>query len=261
VTFEEAFAAIERVAEAATKATSALLDVAKDLSKASKDGDIARIQKCSERFPKAIEAARQAIDETREAWPFSEEAEEAYLRDQYLDELLILGEKAGLLMHRRETALLVPPSVVRVMPNERAIRLGNRRLSSLRPSALIGILRTARSRKTKFNGQRFLEALHSAYQLVKQKEAGTQRVLAAKIYGALTLLPGASSDYTRDDFAQDLFLLEQSNLRATKTGATLHLHPPSTASKDRHLLFTYIGPDGSQYVYATIEFTELASRE
>jgi len=104
---------------------------------------------------KAIEDARQAVDETRQAWPFSAGSEEAYLREQYLDELLTHGEKAGLQMHRRETGLLVPPCVVRVLPNERAVRIGTRRLSTLRPSILIANLRTTQAEKPKVNSQRF----------------------------------------------------------------------------------------------------------
>ncbi len=62
-------------------------------------------------------------------------------------------------------------------------------------------------------------------------------VKLASVYSVLTLLPGASRDYTRPEFARDLYLLDQSGVTVTKNGRVLSL-PASALTRGSGVLTT-----------------------
>ena len=81
---------------------------------------------------------------------------------------------------------------------------------------LVGLLAAAQQRPPKFRAEQFLESLASGYELVVAragKEAGAVARLV-DIWAVLTLLPGQGKEYTRPEFARDLYLLDQSGDQA-----------------------------------------------
>jgi len=165
-TFEQGFAETERAAETTAKAASSVAAIAKQLHKAARQGDIVAIRRLSERLATAADAARQEVANARTAWPFSADEEEAYLRDGYEAELLEAAAAAGLRIDRRDGALVSFPSIVRILPQARALKVDRKKVPALRPSTVVATLKANQTKKPAFATERFLETLYRAYRLI-----------------------------------------------------------------------------------------------
>lgn len=119
---EQAFADVEDAAEAALKSASALTKSAKDLQKAAKEGNIAAIKREQGRLDGALDDLSNGVSAAVSSWPLEESEEDAYLRDGYAEELREAAAERGLTMHERDGRLLASPSIVRLLPGDRAIR-------------------------------------------------------------------------------------------------------------------------------------------
>ena len=119
---EQAFADVENAADAALKSASALTRLAKRLQKAAKEGNVAAMKRAQEQFDAALDAAGKDAAAAVSSWPLEETEEEAYLKDGYADELRAAAEERGLTMHERDGRLLASPSIVSILPGDRAAR-------------------------------------------------------------------------------------------------------------------------------------------
>ncbi|HEX9519974.1 MAG TPA: hypothetical protein VF940_27840, partial [Streptosporangiaceae bacterium] len=94
-----------------------------------------------------------------------------------------------------------------------------------------------------------LESLARGYGLVVaqagQKPDAIVRV--TDIWSVLTLLPGQAKEYTRQEFARDLYLLDQSGIKQTKDGRTLRWHA-SSGTRNAGVLTT-VARTGQQQRY------------
>ena len=254
-TFERGFADVERAATAAAQASGAVVTAARQMHKAALDGDIAKIRRASDKMESALDVTRQEVANARLAWPFSPEEEEAYLRSEYEQELMEVANAGGLRIHRQDERLIAFPSVVRVMPGERAVRIDRTRVPTIRPTKLVALLKANQTKKPRFASERFLEALYRAYRLVAGKDGMGRTIPLSAIYDAVTLLPGAASDYGKSDFGRDLFLLDRSGLTQVKSGARFSL-PASTGTKDGRGVFSFVATDGEVVTFWGIRFSE-----
>ena len=253
--YEQACADTERAALAAVQATKAQLKEATALVKAAVDGDIARIRRSSERLQTAAGAARQAVANAQQAWPFTPEEEESILGGDYEEELLQAASADHLSLRRQEGRLLAFPVVVRVLPGARAVQVDKNRLTVLRPTRLVSVLKQLTARKPKLSPERFIETLHDAYRLVvgDGADAGGGTTLA-RVYDALTVMPDVRREYSRTDFTRDLFLLDRSGVTHTKSGARLDL-PAATGTKGGGRVFEFVDQSGEPVTYYGIRFS------
>jgi hypothetical protein len=252
-TFEQGFEETERAADAAAKAVGSLLAATKQLKKAARDGDTGAIRRSSERLGLTMDAVRQEVANVRGSWPFGEDEEEAYLKNDYETELLAVARATGLRMDQRDGRLLAFPSIVRVLPADRSLRIDRKRVLSIRPSRVIAALKANQTKKPRFAADRFLESLFRAYRLIVGPGAQGSTQALADVYEAFTLLPGSTGDYGQSDFARDLFILDRSGLTRTKAGASLSL-PASTGTKSARGTFTFVAPDGELVTYFGVRF-------
>jgi len=253
VSFEQGFADVERAAATAEKAAKGLAAAAKAMVRAAQEGDIAALDRNAEKVGGAAETAAREAANARRAWPFSPEAEEQFLQDGYTAELLGAADSIGLKMQPRDGTLVSYPFIIRILPGERAVRINKTRFTGLRPSRLAAKLKADQDRKSKSAMQPFLEALHNAYRLVCGKDHHGASVPLARIYRAFTMLPGA--EYSKDDFARDLFSLDRSGITETRSGARVAL-PASTGTKTPGNTFVCVAPDGEVVTYYAIRFTQ-----
>ena len=72
------------------------------------------------------------------------------------------------------------------------------------------------------------------------------------VYAVLTVLPGSARDYTKQEFARDLYLLDQSGATSTRDGRTLSL--PASALTRAGGVLTTVARTGQAKVYAGISF-------
>lgn len=253
VSFEQGFADVERAAGAAERAAKALAAAAKAMVRAAQEGNIGAINRGGQRLNDAAQAAAQETHNACSAWPFSEQTEEQFLAEEYTRELLAAADAVGLKMQHRDGLLLSYPFIIRILPAERAVRINKTKFPGLRPSRLAAKLKADQERKSRAAVGPFLEALLAAYELVAGKHDKGAGVPLMRIYRALTMLP--TSDYTKDDFARDLFSLDRSGVTRTRSGAKLSL-PASTGTKAPGSTFVCVAPDGEVVTYYAIRFTQ-----
>jgi hypothetical protein len=125
----------------------------------------------------------------------------------------------------------------------------------LRPSVLLDMLAAAQGRPARFRADQFLESIASGYDLVAAR-AGNKPdavVRVIDIWSVLTLLPGQARDYTRPEFARDLYQLDQSKVGQTKDGRTLRWHA-SSGTRGAGVLTT-VARTGQQQLYWAVSFT------
>jgi len=254
-TFERGFADAERAAIAAANAASSVVKVAKQLQKAAADGDIAKLRKAADRLDAAMDLTRQEAANARSAWPYSTDEEEAYLRDRFEAELLETARTEGLRIDRHDERLISFPSVVRILPSERALRIDRTRVTAIRPTKLVALLKANRDKKPKFKSEQFLEVLLSTYRLVGGKDGMGRTIPLDSLHKAMTLVPGAAAEYDKNDFGRDVFLLDRSGLDRTKAGLSFSL-PASTGTKGGTGIFSFVAPDGEVIKYYGIAFSE-----
>ncbi len=257
MTFESGFEDVERAADAALKNLAGLSALIKQLKKAAAAGEIPQVRKLSERLVAVSESTQQQIGNTAAAWPFTPDGEEAYLKESYAKELIDLANEQGIQLQEREDGLVAFPCIVRILPTECAVKVNRDKTQALRPSTLLKRLKDIQSKKPRVSAEQFIELLHRVYRLLVGQNYGTT-VALRNIYEALTLLPGSSSTYDQMDFIRDLFILDRSGTRKTKSGATLSL-PASTGTKGGSGNYSFVAPDGESVTYYSIRFEEAAS--
>lgn len=263
---EQAFADVENAAAAALTSSAALTKLAKRLQKAAKEGNIAAMKRAQEQFDAALDAVDKDAAAAATSWPFEDTEEGAYLRDGYADELRAAAEERGLTMHERDGRLLASPSIVRLLPGERAVRIDRKKVSAIRPSHLAQLLEKNQEKPGRYPAARFLEALYARYVAIVRGDGTASRLVRekqvhvvplARIYGDFTSLPGMQRDYTNIDFARDLYLLDTSGVTTTKSGAVVSFSASSGTRRPKAGdVFTFVGPDGQDAQYYAVRFTE-----
>lgn len=262
-TFEEAFTDVESAAGSALKAVNSLASLARQMHRAAQDGNIGNMRRCADRMLSSMKLVRQEVDNAASAWPFDDAAEEQYLREFYAAELKKTAAANRLRIDERDGRLIAHPSVLRILANERAVRVDRRRVSAIRPTKLTTMLLSNQQRRPRFRTETFLEALYRAYlmlvgrertdRLLTDREAGPVIPLL-RIYDVFTSLPGSSRDYDQTDFARDLFFLESSSVRQVKSGARVSFHA-STGTRRASGTLSFVGPDGELVIYYGIQFS------
>ena len=132
------------------------------------------------------------------------------------------------------------------------MKVDKRRVTAIRPTALVAVLKANQSKKPPMSTERFPEALYVAYRFVLTGDRDGQVLPLMTIYEAFTLMPGTAADYGLSDFARDVYLLDRSGLRETKRQVPFSL-PAATGTKGSRS-FSAVGPDGDVVAYYGIRF-------
>lgn len=261
-TFEEGFAATERAADSVLQALGEVSRLARQLQRDAKAGNIAAIRRGTARLEESLSLIRQQLGNATQAWPFAPEEELAYLQDQYASELQGEAKKEGLQLFERDGRLIAHPSVLRVLPGERAVRIDRRQSSSIRPTKIVADLAKLQHSRPRFGPQPFLESLYAAYLALSQSDTADRLKLGGvgqvvrldRIYNLFTGLPGAQREYSQLDFARDLYSLENSGVNEVRSGARASF-PASTGTRNPRGTISFVGPNGETVLYYGIQFT------
>ena len=262
--FEEAFDNATRVTDQALKANQDLSKQLRRLRRASLVGNIGAVKREQESLVAALSELTEAVNDARVAWPYDDGEEVQYLKaeDGYAAELRRVASEKGLVIRERDGQLICHPFIVRIMPEGRAVRIDNKKVSTIRPSHLTDVLEKAQKSPARFRPQSFLEALYKVYlSLTKESSSrliggtGAPVILLADVYRLFTSLPNSSRNYTGTDFARDLYELDRSGVTRTRSGAIVSLSASTGARASRNL-YTFVGPDGHEIKYYGIRFME-----
>ena len=257
----QAFDNSENAAESARQSATNLVNLTRRLQKAAKEGNIGAIKKARAGLNVALENLTQVVTDAIQSWPYEDDEVAEYLKGGYTHELRRVALERGLEIHLRDEQLISHPSIVRIFPDDEAIRIDNKKISTIKPSYLADLLVANQQKRSRFSAKRFMEALYRVYlELVKEDasdglmKGGSGRVvLLARIYRLFTSLPGSGRDYAQIDFARDLYQLETSGVTETTSGAKVFFHA-STGTRGGRNVFTFVGPQGQDIKYFGIRF-------
>ena len=262
ISFEEAFGDTERAADSTLKSATDLTKQARALKKAAQTGNIAAIKRAQGGIHEALSILAQDVENASSSWPFRDEEEKQYLDDHYVAEFCRTAEDVGLRIFERDGNLISYPSIVRILPGDQAVRVDSKRVATIRPSHLVSTLLKNQQKPLRRLPMAYLNALYSVYSDIVSGESsgrmvkGSGRVVPlARVYRLLTSLPGSRREYSRTDFARDLYILDSDGPKRTNSGAVISF-PSSTGTKRRSDVFSFIGPEGQSVEYYGIRFTE-----
>lgn len=251
---------VEREADLALKALSSAMKAAKRAKAAAAAGGIKDLQQALDLSAQLAAEAAGAASALRSAWDF--DVAEWFASGQYLKELLGAATEAGLSAFESDGAILSYPVIVRVSPADTTVLLDKRKERGVRPAAIVRHLTALQQKPPNFKADAFIEALAAGYDYVV-KYQGLRPGAVAKlvdVHKVLTLLPGSARDYTRQEFARDLYLLDQKGVTESKDGRQMSL-PASALTRDQRGTLATVTRGGQQKVYAGISFSEKPARQ
>ena len=259
---EQALANTEADAIATLKVANTLIASLRKFYNAAKTGSLQELRSTVETTEKALASLRQQFTNAKEGWDFDEDS--YFTGGFYTSEIISLGKQTGVNIFEHDDYLYCYPVLIRVSPNDKAVFIDKKRESRIRPSVLLTRLKELQRKPARFRPESFLETLFKAYHIAsatRQKEfSQTAPVIPLKeIYELLTLLPGQTKEYSKQEFIRDVYLLHKSDADTTKSGARVRF-PVSTATRNPSKILTMINEAGEEKSYYGISFTE-SSRE
>ena len=253
-TLEAALAAAERQAEATLKLVAAATSQLRKVRTAAKAGQLRELRRALSAAESLSADAAGGIRQLGVSFDFDEQ--DYIASGGYTKELLTAAEAAGLALYEEDDRLMCYPSLVRVLSTDSAVEVDKVKERRIRPSVLVGLLAAAQQRPPKFKPETFLDSLRGAYELVvaggaKKADAVVRLV---EVWGVLTMLPGAAREYTKQEFARDLYLLDQTGVVRTSRSARELRWSASTGTKGAGVLVTAARSGQRQY-YWGVSFT------
>ncbi|HEU0021529.1 MAG TPA: hypothetical protein VFR55_07650 [Dehalococcoidia bacterium] len=255
-TLEQALSSTETDAAATLTAAGALLAPLRRFRAAAQAGNLLELGSSLEDAELAMSRLQQRLSAARSGWSFNTQN---YLSTGlFAQEVLRVAGKRGLSMFERDDRLFCYPALLRVIPSERAVAIDRRRENRLRPSVLVELLKELQEKPPRFRSELFLNALFEAYSRMVD-ERGSNSLDPAPIvplldvYRLLTLLPGQAKEYSRQEFARDIYLLHRGNVTTTKSGGRISF-PISRGVKGK--IFSVIDESGEERRYYAIRFTQ-----
>ena len=252
--FEAMLSMAERDIDAALRGANATVRELKKALAAARTGQVRDLRKA---LASAGTTAAALAADTEALGGGLEFDEQEYLASgAYVKELLAAAEAHGLTIVEEDSLLLCYPSLLKVLPADAAIEIDKVRERRLRPSVLVAALARAQERDVRFKAEAFLDSLRSAYELLSSGEDkradGVVRLL--DIWAVLTMLPGQRTQYSKQEFARDLYLLDRSGVTSTARSPRSLRWSASTGTKGAGTLVT-VAPSGQQQRYWGVSFT------
>jgi hypothetical protein len=255
-TIEQALAATEADAATTLQAAGALMAPLKRFRTAAQLGDLHELRASMEDAEQALAELRLQFAEAKKGWSFN--AQQYLSSGQFSEELISTAQSMGVSMLERDDRLFCYPALLRVAPAEKAVVIDRKQERRIRPSVLVNLLKDLQERPPRFRPQAFLSALFEAYtKIVADQGEGLLRaapvVPLVDIYSLLTLLPGQAREYSKQEFARDIYLVHRGDVTTTRSGARVSF-PISRGVRGKTL--TVIDESGEQRRYYGIRFTQ-----
>lgn len=253
---EAALEHTERDAQAVLKTATAAASAVKRFRAAAQNGNLRDLRPSIEAAEQVVSALGQQLANAKQAWDFDESA--YFSSGAFQRELLETARRQDVRIFEQDDRLYCYPNLVRVVPDDRAVLIEKTRERRVRPTVLVRLLRELQKRPARFKPQDFLETLFSAYQPLTAPRGKDQFdrghvVRLLDIYDLLTLLPGASRDYSKPEFARDIYLLDRSGVTRTKKELRV-VFSASTGTKSSSGTLRVITEDGEERLYYGIAF-------
>lgn len=256
-TLESTLAALEQDIEATQRAISSVSRAAKALRKVVQEGDLRKLPSTMIAVSQAVQTLDQQFANAKDNWSFNDEE---YLGNgSFAKELIKVAARLGVKMYELDDRLYCYPSLIRILPSDQSVTIDKVKDRRLRPSVLAERLKKNQERPARFKPEVFLDCLYQAYQQINPPQKGSlvrigKVIRLSQVYELLTLLPGQSREYTRAEFARDIYLLDRSGLTKTRDGAVVSF-PSSTGTKTPTATMVMITEAGQEKKYYGISFS------
>jgi hypothetical protein len=256
LSLEKSLKRTEEDVEATLKSANVVVSLLKKLHYSARNGELREMRRGFTLIEEAVNALRQQFINAREGWDLDEES---YLSSgSFVKEVLEAADEVGLSIFEQDDRLFCYPVLLKVLSQERAVLVDKVRDRKIRPSVLIDGLKKLQAKPVRFKAEVFLEALFEAYsKVVATRQDGKtisgQVIPLTEIYDLFTLLPGQTRDYTKQEFARDVYLLDQSGLSKTKGEYSVYF-PASTATKSSSKTIAIVTRQGEEKKYYGISF-------
>lgn len=247
----------EAAAKSVESAAKQIQRLAKTMAKSAAEGNPTRIRQAVSQICDSIQELARLQPEVEGAWTYSDEDITAYLNNEFVEELIAAASAIDVRLTRLDDRLTAFPVIVQVLPKQSAVRVDAQRFASLRPTVVAESIRQ-RMKKSHVKPERFIELLYKAYRLVAGAGQRDTGAVLLDVYDALTLHPDARSAYDKVEFFRDVYLLDASGLRVTKSGAVLTIPGASTGSRAASKTVAVVSPDGAPKYYYGVRFEETA---
>ena len=253
LSLEDALDDIERAADGAVRNAAAVLTEAKRVKAAAASGQLRALRQSLESVARLADLATDSVRDLKARWTFDEQA--YFASGAYTAEVLGIAAEEGsvrLRVRRSDPELPGDRFVVGVgyrRPDRQekgpeGSSVGARADLEGAPGQAAQVQARGLPRGT---GRRVRPGCR-----VASGQTGAT-VKLADIYSVLTVLPGSSRDYTRQELARDLYLLDQSGVTIARDGRTLEL-PASALTRGSGVLRT-VTRSGQEKLYAGLSFT------
>lgn len=253
---EQALEAVERDADALLKTLAAVQKAVKKAKSAAAGGQIRDLEQALEAVVALSAQTAAAAEDLKGAWRFDVNG---WLESgSYAKELLAAAAEAGVQAFESDERILCYPTIVSVSASDASVAVDKVKDRRIRPSVVVRHLGALQQRPPKFRPEPFIESLVAGYDLVVAAK-GLRPGSAARlvdVHRVLTLLPGGGRDYTRQEFARDIYLLDQAGVVDTRDGRRMSL-PASALTRGGGVLTT-VTRSGQTKMYAGVTFAELA---
>jgi hypothetical protein len=255
LSLENSLARTESDVTTSLKMAQAVVSAIKKYASALKVGNLKDLQPAVNEIEKAELVLRQQIATTKAGWNFDIDT---YMNTTFTKEVLTTAEQKGVRIFERDDRLYCYPVLIRVLPVEWSIQIDKTKEKKLRPSILINKLKELQKKPPRFRTEGFLEALYTAYQKAVQLKnkglplSGTV-ISLLEIYELFTLMPGQSREYSKQEFARDIYLLDRSGVITTRDGSRVSF-PASTGTKIPSRTLNVINEFGEEKRYYGITF-------
>lgn len=248
-TLEDALASVADAATGGIASTAELAKSLKHAKTAAATGKLAELEKAITQARQQIAIVAERISILESTWDFDAQAH--FESGAYKRELLDAITRAELKPADRDGRILCYPSVLRIMPNDQTLEIDRKKERRVRPSFVAAELKKHRGKKTGIKPERLVNILYTAYDVLVAGQKGTRVVRVLDIYALLTQLPQAR-EYSRQEFARDLLLLDMSDVRSTNAGKRIELYA-DTGARNTSVL-SAVTPDGDVRLYSGVEF-------
>ena len=255
---EQAFSSTEKISESLLRMASETTQLLKKMRGAANVGDLTKLKKTINEVNESTIKMRLEVGKTTKNWEFDESA---YLSSaSFQRDLLEMGKQMGVEIFEHEGAFYSHEVVLRVLPEKRRIAIDRSRDDKIRPSVIVKRLKELQCNPNRFKPQAFLDVLYTAYSMVVsmrgQHNQGTGVVVPlVEMYELLTLLPWQSTEYTRQEFARDVYFLDKSGKTKAKKNQRINFHA-STGTRDSNKTLSVMGRGGRIRTYYGTSFVK-----
>jgi len=258
ISLEKALAKTESDADSTLKAANAVVSLLKKLRVSAKVGNLRELKRAIDLSEQAIATLKQQFSNTKDGWNFK--AENYIGSRAYLEEIVEIAKSLGVKIFEQDEKIYCYPFIIRIVPNEIAVQIDKAKEKRLRPSVLVSHLKELQNRPVRFKPGVFIESMFSAYKILvscRAKDRVDKGIVIplTEIHKLLTLLPGQSKDYSRQEFGRDVYLLDQSGVTITRDGFVISF-PASTGTKSRSRTVHVVTQVGKDKIYFGIAFSK-----